>query len=344
MAMYRLYNLTISAVSLLATLAALMFVPEQTKAAADAAHFWLSTSSSGSSGPEAPTIGLTVGSTDTLYLWGRPTTGNQIRNFSLNVIASAGGLDLVDGTFLINNTISGGSMRFEYLDDSTNATVAPLTSEHLPAAVLGGTADELYGLSGFTLFPSSTARGVGPVCTAGESDCETAGDGETAWVIAELRVDALAAGTVNLNLQIGSLGISEATLSPGDIDFDGTVGLSDLNLLGSNWGSSPAEIYEGDLDGDNTVGLGDLNLLGANWGDTSTFIDSASVDVRFGSDPGAGTEPKHNASTDRGTNLAGDDPDVVFTITAPSTSVPEPSALLLAWVAISALSCQGRQR
>ncbi|MHC4414016.1 MAG: S8 family serine peptidase [Planctomycetota bacterium] len=54
---------------------------------------------------------------------------------------------------------------------------------------------------------------------------------------------------------------------PGDINGDGTVGVSDLLLLLAAWGPCPDPPAEcpADLDGDGTVGITDLLILLANW-------------------------------------------------------------------------------
>ncbi len=52
----------------------------------------------------------------------------------------------------------------------------------------------------------------------------------------------------------------------GDINNDGTVGLSDLSLLAVNWGVTTDMVWEnGDVTGDGAVDLSDLSVLGANW-------------------------------------------------------------------------------
>lgn len=53
---------------------------------------------------------------------------------------------------------------------------------------------------------------------------------------------------------------------PGDINGDGTVGVSDLLILLAFWGPCPPELCLGDLDGDDDVGVSDLLILLANWG------------------------------------------------------------------------------
>ena len=51
----------------------------------------------------------------------------------------------------------------------------------------------------------------------------------------------------------------------GDIDLDGSVGISDLLILLAQWGPCPPKCF-GDLDGDGDVGITDLLILLANWG------------------------------------------------------------------------------
>lgn len=54
---------------------------------------------------------------------------------------------------------------------------------------------------------------------------------------------------------------------PGDLDGDGSVGVSDLLILLASWGPCPdCNVCPADLDGDCTVGVSDLLILLANWG------------------------------------------------------------------------------
>ena len=55
--------------------------------------------------------------------------------------------------------------------------------------------------------------------------------------------------------------------TPGDIDGDGFVGLSDLLILLKSWGPcDDCSDCPADIDGDCSVGVGDLLILLANWG------------------------------------------------------------------------------
>ncbi len=278
---------------------------------------------------------MSLGETETLYLWGRPTEGLQLRNISLNVIADSG-IDLMDGSFTINNAIDGSTDRFEYLNDS--ASTPTLTSEESKVSTTGGSPDSLFGWNAFTLFPSSSILGVGPRCADGESGCVMASDGEPAWLLGELDFEAVIAGTsVDIHLQIGDRGMNEVTLSDGDYDFDGEVDTDDYAVWSASYSSTT--LLAADANGDGVVNAADYTTWRDNVGGASTLGTSSDTDVRFGADAGVGTEPLHNASTDRGTNLVGDDADVTITIAAASyaTSVPEPTGALLVLFAMVGL-------
>ncbi|MEZ6192264.1 MAG: SGNH/GDSL hydrolase family protein [Phycisphaerales bacterium] len=54
---------------------------------------------------------------------------------------------------------------------------------------------------------------------------------------------------------------------PGDLDFDGFVGIEDLNTILGNWNThvTPGNPLFGDTSGDGFVGIDDLNLVLGNW-------------------------------------------------------------------------------
>ena len=309
-------------------------------AASDGAHFWLSTSGSGSSGPESPTLPMTVGDVDTIYLWGRPRAGRQLQSVSLNLVSDAAAVDFVDGSFTIHNTITGGVWRFEFTKDSSTSPL--LESEYDMIEVAGGDADELLGINGFNLFGGPPSYlGMGPTCSSGEVDCELAGDGEPAWLFASVDVRAVTATAgVSLYLQIGDRGMVEQTLAAGDYDFDELVDTPDYAVWTSTLGSTTTLAADGN--GNGVVDASDYALYRKNLGATATLGTVADTEVRFGVDAGVGTEPLHNAATDKETNLGGDDADMVITIVPPSTSVPEPCSVALALLALAGLAPQPR--
>ena len=74
----------------------------------------------------------------------------------------------------------------------------------------------------------------------------------------------LGAGRIDIGAAV-SLGPTAPTL--GDIDIDGTVGVSDLLALLGNWGPCDScHFCPADLDGDCLVGVPDLLILLGNWG------------------------------------------------------------------------------
>ena len=129
--------------------------------------------------------------------------------------------------------------------------------------------------------------------------------------------------------------MNEATLPDGDYDLDGEVAAADFTVWTGAFGATGLEPADGNADG--TVDAADYTVWRDHLGATGSLGLSGATDVRFGVDASMGTEPKHNASTDRSTNLAGDDPDAVITISAPAVAVPEPGALALAMLALALL-------
>ncbi|QDT68930.1 hypothetical protein MalM25_18560 [Planctomycetes bacterium MalM25] len=302
------------------------------------AHFWLSDKMSGSSGPEAPSSSLSVGDTKTYYLWGRPTDGRQFEAISLNVVASATGIDFVDGSYVFHNEISGSVDRFEHTRDSS--TTPDLESFASDIEVGFGAVDALLGINAFTQNDSAAYRGMGPTCADGETACEIAADGQPAWLIATFNVAAVSAGSVDLYLQIGDRGILEREMAEGDYDMAGETENADHTVWADSYGSTT--LLAADGTGDGVVDAADYTVWRDHSGDLSTILSFGDTSVRFGVDAGASNEPAHSASTDRELNLPGDDPDVTLTISAPAVSVPEPSAALLALGA--GLISSGRRR
>lgn len=311
---------------------------------AAAAHFWLSTLASGSAGPEAVSLSRDAGQTVTLYVWGRPTPGRQVRGMSLNVVASDAGVDFVDGSYVTYNTIDVSNDRFEFVTDSS--TTPDLNSEWSEAAA-AVIPDSLTGINGATVAATTGVRGFGPTCSDGEMNCEIASDGDPAWLIAQFDVKALTAGeTIDLRLQIGVNGFVEWTPAAGDYDMTGEVDAADHTVWVDSYGSTTLLAADGNDDG--VVNAADYSVWRDHEGELAVVGLAEDTDVRFGVDAGAGVEPLHNAGSslavppgDRETNLPGDDPDATITITSPATSVPEPGASLMAGAAL-ALLARGR--
>lgn len=310
-----------------------------------AAHFWLSAKASGIAGPEAPTIAQSVGTPTTLYVWGRPTPGRQFTGVSLNVIATATGLDFVDGSFAFYNETDLSTDRFEQVIDST--TIPALTSEATAFEVMLGSVDAIEGLNGFTL-SDALPRGPGPTCTDGETGCEIASDGLPAWLIGSFEVMPLVAGSIDLHLQIGDRGMLERTLADGDYNLDGEVAANDSDVWSMSYGSTTSLAADGT--GDGVVNAADYAVWRDHIGSLAVDGVASDTEVRFGIDSMGGDEPTHNAGSfldlppgDRETNLLGDDADATFNLAAPALGVPEPTtAMLLVGGVIGLISSRRR--
>lgn len=305
------------------------------------AHFWLSGSPAGIPGPEAPAINPKVGELTTLYVWGRPTPGRQLDAVSLTVVASTTDLDFEDGTYVFYNTIDGTTDRFELVRDST--TTPDLNSNFSPAEIGLGFPDVLSGVNGATLDDSTDYRGPGPVCSAAESDCEVAGDGAPAWLIASFGVRALdATASADLYLQVGDRGFTERELADGDYDLGGAVGAEDYTVWATGYGSTAAPAADGSSDG--VIDAADYTVWRDHIGDVATLLDLDQTDVHFGVDARGGDEPVYHSENlaERQMTKAGDDPDATFTIASPATAVPEPSTGLLLAVVLGRLISKPR--
>jgi hypothetical protein len=304
---------------------------------ADAADFWLSTKMDSSSGPERVVGAIAPGVPLRLYVWGRPTAGRVLRSVSLNVVASAPGIDLVDGSFLFRNDAGAGRTRFEYVRDS--AVVPTLFSEQSSVGAVA-TADALLGINGFSLFPTSAIVGTPPTCLAAEIGCVIGGS-QVARPLFEFDVTGVTPlAAAELFLQVGELGLVEYDLADGDYDYNGVVDPFDHAAWVAAYGASGVVASDGSADG--VVDAADYTVWRDNQGAEGVTLAATAITVRFGVDALGGVEPLYNASSNRSETLAGDDADAVITVLAgPATGVPEPSsALLAAFAAVMA----GRRR
>jgi hypothetical protein len=296
-------------------------------------EFWFSTSDLTTAGPEAPQLELTVGSSVDLYVWCRPMTRTNLRNFSLHVVAEQTGLDLVDGSFTIFNLVSPGVDRFEFVTDSTYNP--PLTSEYSELEVVAGNADSVLNLQGFTLFPSASVAGIGPDCGAGELDCVVGLDREPAWLLGSLTAKAVTVGTtIDLHLQVGDFGMNQLVYALGDYDISGLVDEPDYDVWAADFGSTASLAADGN--GNSIIDAADYTVWRDHLGTLATLQPTSEVLVQFGSDATPETpQETYNALDDRGITLAGDDPDAVINVVAPAAgaggvAAPEPTTWALA--------------
>jgi hypothetical protein len=306
------------------------------------ARFWLSEDNAISSGPKASVINATANVQKTLYLWGRPATGKKFVNFSLHLVANQTGVDFVDGSYVTHNQRTVGVNRFEFVLDSLS--VPALESLETSASVAGGAADALLNWQGFTLFPAATERGVGPNCAQSEVGCFMAGDGQPAWLLGALAINPLTIGAVvDLQLQVGDLGINQATVPPGDYDHDGIVATADRTVWTNTFGSTTQLAADGSASA--VIDAADYSVWRDNIDAIGVVESSALTQVQFGGNP---ADPLYNASTQRSITLAGDAYDARITIVAPAaivaTAVPEPAAVILLVVSCQWLVVKRRLR
>jgi hypothetical protein len=303
-------------------------------------HFWFSTSVTASNGPEAPQVALTAGNRTTLYLWCRPSTRASLQNFSLNVVASQPGIDLVDGTFTVFNDASSTADRFEFVNDSLSTP--PLVSEFTETQV-SANADSLLNLQGFTVF-SSDAVGIGPNCSAGALHCHVAPDGKPVWLLGSLAVKGVTMGAMaELYLQVGDVGMNQEIFPVGDYDASGLVNIDDFDAWKRDFGSTL--VRDADGNGDGIINAADYSLWRDRLGATSVIENSASTLARFGLEATpASAQPTYNTLSHRGVTLAGDDPDAVITVAGPAAgaggvAAPEPTVgTLVCWLLLAAAS------
>jgi hypothetical protein len=123
------------------------------------AHFWLSTSNSSSSGPEAPNIPGEVGATQYVYIWAKPGTfdsggSKRMQNISLNLVSSDPLVDFLDNAITVFNPAN----RFQYVRDSFSSQ--PVTSDESEETVLDDYPDVIRNIQGYS-FNTGAYTGFG---------------------------------------------------------------------------------------------------------------------------------------------------------------------------------------
>jgi hypothetical protein len=198
---------------------------------ASPARFWLSTSNTSPSGPQAPVLTGVMGATQQLHFWAQPGTVNPANpydvntnrfrtfdNFSLDLVTDDPILDFVDGTFTIHNPQLDGNSRYQFVSDSFTPITevsGPLLSDELEADVLTGTPDAIKGLQAFSISTAGVAGlGHSPAhptlgCHPADTFCAATSDGSPAWLVASVSFKTLAStGSAQLFLRIGANGMN----------------------------------------------------------------------------------------------------------------------------------------
>ncbi len=82
-----------------------------------------------------------------------------------------------------------------------------------------------------------------------------------------------------LALDAAEVLFSALTTLPGDLDFDGFVGIDDLNTVLAHWNTNvtPSNPLLGDPSGDGFIGIDDLNLVLANWNAGTPPLASSNI-------------------------------------------------------------------
>jgi len=121
--------------------------------------------------------------------------------------------------------------------------------------------------SAWTLWPVALAATAIPAAR-GDVDCPVVGAGGNStsdgsvFVVGQFAAGLVAAGATELDQGAVPCWATGEAPCPGDIDGDGSVGLTDLAVILANYGTpSGAGPEDGDLDGDGDVDLSDLAIL-----------------------------------------------------------------------------------
>ncbi|MHC4414563.1 MAG: beta-propeller fold lactonase family protein [Planctomycetota bacterium] len=187
-----------------------------------------------------------------------------IDGINSNVEAIVPGIDFplivnVDDTDSFVYVGSFGAPSIKVVDTSLPAVVQTVGLTNAPrAAHLSSLKAILYvATTGAELVRLSAA---GPASVLIDSNPLSAGPSDL--VFAESRNMAVAAQPIPDGVDLVRFG------PPGDLNGDGTVGISDLLILLGSWGPCPppSDPCPADLNGDGFVGIADLLMLLANWG------------------------------------------------------------------------------
>ena len=167
-------------------------------------NIWLSRADNG---PEAPVIQVVEGETLDLDIWARPASGQILNAFSLTLLATGPAAISFEDITVHNPALNviPAADRFQVVFDSDNDLVV---EDDMIKNFAG-----ISVLNGLDQLPNGV--GVGVACSS-DPECFT-GSGSPSWRLATVTIEALAAGnSVDLNLMIGTQGISHFDSDPTD--------------------------------------------------------------------------------------------------------------------------------
>ncbi len=205
----------------------LLAIASPARLLAEPAHFWISTSNSTTTGPEASTIANANDGIQYLYIWAQPETQNidaaydattnpfkVLQSFSLDLVSIQPTVDFLDDAIIVYNPSLDGAPRFKYVNDSLNSdSTPPLISEQTQQQVIDGSADRVVGMEGFSIY-STDGKGIGPTCSTDDSYCKTTPSGVPAWLVASVSYRIVPSDVpTELYLQIGSNGMNHLSVT-----------------------------------------------------------------------------------------------------------------------------------
>jgi hypothetical protein len=175
------------------------------------ARFWISTSGTNTTGPEAPKIPAVIGGVGgTAYVWAQPgvspTGVTNLEDFSLDLVTADTNPVIAFQRDKITVTNSLNS-RFEYVADSSQGF--PKTTQeddsHHGIKVFANSVYGIRGVEGYSIH-GNLFTGIGLPCDIAHN-CTMTSTGP-AWLVASIGFQALqSSGMTNFNLQIGYEGI-----------------------------------------------------------------------------------------------------------------------------------------
>lgn len=313
--------------------AVVLFLPGQTLGTV---HIWLSetgTVAPGSAFPvtsgAVPRIEPPLGSSQTIYIWGRPDPGKSLVNISLNLVAETQPLCLptctipdaiaFTGVTVFNDTFGNPSVkRFEYTDDSTSTPPLPIEPQRIE------------GVDGLRIFDTGSVPAIG----IGSTSDPRYDSAHNSWLIAQVTYDVLTTGAgseTRLYLEIGPVGLNHAGEATGDASVifghATDVVLNGHDNRGIHPGSFDARIFPrplpGDADLDGDVDPTDYTIWRTNFGSTTLLA----------------ADHNHNGVVDAADYSIWRDNLGLAVGAASAAATPEPpGVLLLLWAVPLALS------